>query len=95
MVFVFDFGFRERGFVVHAPVHGAQALIDEPLFVKRKERFEHHRLVLRVHGGVRIVEASKDSDALELLALEVEKLLRVLAALGADVGGTHLQLLAA
>ena len=34
VVFVFDFGFGERGLVVHAPVDGAQAFVDEPIFIK-------------------------------------------------------------
>ena len=29
VVFVFDFGFGKRGLVVHAPVDGAQAFVDE------------------------------------------------------------------
>ncbi len=51
---------------------------------------EHHRLVLRSHGGVGLVEASKNPHALELLALQFQKLLRVLAAFGADGGRMHL-----
>ena len=95
MIFVFDFGFGKRGLVVHAPVDGAQAFVDEPIFIKRKESLEHHRLVLRRHRGVGLVKASEDADALELLPLQVEIFLRVFAALGADVGRVHLQLLAA
>ncbi len=95
VVLVFDFGFGERGFIVHAPVDGAQAFVDESVFVKRKERLEHHRLILRRHRGVGLVEASEDADALELLALQVEEFLRILATLGADVGWPHLQLFTA
>jgi len=35
--FVFDFGFGERGFVMHAPVNRAQAFVNETVFVKRKK----------------------------------------------------------
>ena len=80
VVFVFDFGFGQGGLVVHAPVDRAQALVDEVFLQEVVERRQHHRLVLRSHGGVGIVPASEDADALELLALQVEKLLRVLAA---------------
>src|SRR5215469_11727475 len=38
VVRVFDFGFGQRGFVVHAPVHSPQALVNESVLVKRKER---------------------------------------------------------
>ena len=95
VVFIFDFGFGERGFIVHAPVDGAQAFIDESVFVEGKERGEHDRLVLRIHGGVGAIEAAEYADALELGALQVEKFLGVLAAFGADVAGLHLQLFAA
>ena len=95
VVFVFDLGLGERSFVVHAPVDGTQALIDEPIFVEREESGEHHRLILRRHGGVGLVEAAEYADALELLALQVKEFLRVLAAFGADIGRSHLQLLAA
>ena len=95
MVFVFDFRFGERGFVVHAPVDGAQAFVDEVVFVEREKCFQHHRLVLRIHGDVGIVEASEDADAFELLALQVEIFLRVLATFRAHVVRPHLELLAA
>ena len=95
VVLIFDFGLGQRGLVVHAPVDGAQPLVDESVFVKRKERRQHDRLILRIHRGIRPVESSEHADALELGALQVEKFLRILAALGAHVGGLHLQLLAA
>ena len=50
VVFVFDFGFGERRFVVHAPVDRAQAFVDESVFEKREKSPEHHRLV----GGVMV-----------------------------------------
>ena len=95
VILVFDFGFGKRGLVVHAPVDGAQALVDELVFVKRKKSGEHHRLILRRHGGVGLIETSEDADALELLALQVEEFLRVFAAFGAHRRRMHLQLLAA
>ena len=95
MVFVFDFGFGERGFVMHAPINRAQTFVDESVFVEREECVQHYGLVAGVHSGVWLIESSKDSDALELLALEVEIFLRVLAAFGTDVERAHLKLLAA
>ena len=35
VVFVFDFGFSERRFVVHAPVHRAQPFVNESVLIKR------------------------------------------------------------
>src|SRR5581483_6061895 len=52
VVLVLDFGLRQRGLIVHAPVDGAQTFVDESIFVKREERREHDRLVLRSHGRV-------------------------------------------
>ncbi len=95
MVLVFNFGLGQRGLVVHAPVNGAQSLVDESIFVKRKESRKHDRLVLRSHRGIGPIESSKNADALELGALQVEKFLGVLAARGADVGRPHLQFLSA
>jgi hypothetical protein len=95
VVLIFDLSFGKRGLIVHAPVDGAQALVDESVLVEGEEGREHDRLVLGVHGGVRLVEAAEDADPLELLTLQVEKLLGVLATFCAHVGWTHLQLLAA
>ena len=80
MVLVFHLGFGKGSLVEDAPVHRAQPLVDEFLLQKIVERGQHHRLVLRSHGGVGIVPASEDADALELLALQIEKFLRVLSA---------------
>ena len=95
VVLVFNFGFGQRRLVVHAPIDGAQALVHEVVFVKAVKGLEHHRLVLRIHGGVGTVETPEDADPLELLALQVEKLFGKLAALPAHVERAHLQLLAA
>src|SRR5208337_4958999 len=95
MVFVFDFSFGESSLVVHTPVDRAQAFVDESVFVEREESLQHYRLVERRHGGVRPFEAAENADALELLALQVEEFLRVFAALGAYVGGVHLELFTA
>ena len=92
VVFVLHLGLGERGLVAHAPIHGTQTLVDEAVFVKREKSRKHHRLVLRVHRGIGPVEAAKDADPFELLPLQVEKLLRIPAALRAHVGRAHLQL---
>src|SRR5258708_23759371 len=94
MVFVLDLGLGESRLVMHAPVDRAQSLVDEPLLIKKIESFEYHRLVLRIHGGIGPIETAEDTNTLELLALQVEKLLGVLTAIGAHVNGTHLVLLA-
>ena len=52
-------------------------------------------LVAEGHGEVGVVPAAEDADALELGALEVDVLLRVLAAGAADGDGVHLEFFAA
>ena len=37
VVLVLDFGFSQRGLVVHAPIHRAQAFVDESILVERKK----------------------------------------------------------
>ena len=95
MVLILDLRLGEGRLVVHAPVDGAQALVDEAVFVEGEKSREHDRLVLWIHRSVRAVEAAENADSFELLALQVEKLLGVLAAFRAHVGRTHLQLFAA
>ena len=95
MVFILHFGFGERSLVEDAPVHRAQAFIDEFLFQKVVERCQHNRLVLRSHGGVGVVPASEDADSFELLALQIEKFLRVLSARFPDLQLFHLKFLTA
>ena len=96
VVFIFDFCFREGGLVVDTPVHRAQALVDESHEAVLEEvikRAQNDRFVARRHGRVGMVPAAKHADALELLALQVEKLLRVLAALQPYFRRIQLQLL--
>ena len=77
VVFVFDFGFGQGGLVVDAPVHRAQALVDEVVFVKScKKVFSTTDSYCGVMVAVGPVETSEDADPFELLALQIEKLLR-------------------
>ncbi len=92
MGFVFHLGLSQRGAVVHAPVHGAQSLINESLFKEVIKSCEHDRLVLGGHGRIRLLKSSQNADPLELLALQIEKFLRVFSTLQADIHRLHLQL---
>ena len=47
------------------------------------------------HGGVRVLPAAKDAEALKLAALQVDVFLRVFAAGSTDRDGVHFQLFAA
>ena len=92
---VLDLGFGESGLVVDAPVDGAEAFVDEALFEEVVEGLDDAGLVLERHGEVGVVPAAEDADALELGALEVDVLLRVLAAGATDGDGLHLEFFAA
>ena len=95
VVLVFDFSLGKGGAVMDAPVDRAQPLVDEILLKKRIKSLQDDRLVVRRHGGIGLLPAAEDADALELLALQVEILLGVFAALHANVERLHLQFFAA
>ena len=95
MVVVLDLGFGQRGAVVDAPVDRLESLVDETLLEEGVEVFDDLGLVAVGHGGVGVVEVAEDADALELVALDLEVLLGVLAAGVADLERVHLQLFAA
>ena len=92
---VLNLSFGEGGAIVDAPVDGAQTLVDEALLKELEECLGDGGLVLEAHGGVGLLPAAEDAEADELLALNVEVLLRVFAAGTADGDGLHLKLLAA
>src|SRR5947209_3991865 len=68
---IFDLSLRKRGAVVHTPIDRAQAPIDEPFFKKAVKGCEYNRLVLRGHGGVRLLKTPHNTDSLELLTLQI------------------------
>ena len=80
LVFVLDLGLGERGLAVHAPVHGLEALVDDARADEAPELAGDHRLIGGLHGHVRVLPVADDAEPLELLALDVDVLLRVLAA---------------
>ena len=92
MVLVFHLGFRQRGAVLDAPVDRLQPFVDVAAVQKLDERAGDDGLVMGAHGEVGIVPLAQDSQALEILALQVDVLFGVLAAGGADLHGRHLGL---
>ena len=66
MVFVFDFGFRERGAVIDAPVDGLAAAIDITLFHEIQERAGNGGFVFVAHRQIGIVPAAENAEALEI-----------------------------
>ena len=95
MLFVLNLGFGQRGLVVDAPVDRPEAFIDEVFLEEVVERLDDAGLVAVGHREVGVIPAAKDADALELTPLEVDVLLRILAAGASDGEGGHLEFLAA
>ena len=91
VILVFDFGLGQRGAIVHAPVHRLQTFIYVTAIQEIDERARDHRFVLRAHGEIRILPLAEDAEADEILALRIDVLGGVLAALGADLRGGHLR----
>ena len=92
---VLHLGLGQGGAVVPAPVDGLEPAVDEAALEELVEGLERGGLVLVGHGGVRVLPAAEHADALELGALQIDVLLGVGAAGGADGDGVHLQLFAA
>ncbi len=65
MVFVFDFGFGERGVVVDAPVHRLEAAIDVALLVEIEKRAGDGSFVPKIHREIWLVPLAKDAEAAE------------------------------
>ncbi len=61
MLLVLDLGFGERGFVVDAPVDGAEAFVDETLLEEVVEGFDDAGFVAEGHRQVWVVPATKDA----------------------------------
>ena len=84
VVGIFDLGFGQRGALDHRPHHGLGAAIE------LAGRGDLHQLAgdlgfgVKAHGQVGIVPVADDAEALELLALGVDPVLREGAALGAE-----------
>ena len=89
LILVLDLGLGQRGLAVHAPVHGLEALVHEAAADQPPELAHDHGLVGGRHGHVRVVPVAEDAQPLELLALDVDELERVLAAAADLVDGIH------
>ena len=95
LVLVFDLGLGQGGPVVDAPVDGALALVDLAVLEEGAQVLEHFGLIGRVHGQIGRLPGPQDPQPLELVTLDVDELLGVLAAFLADGHDRHVLLLAA
>ena len=92
MVLVFDLGFRKGGAVVNAPVDRFKPFVNVAFVEEIDESARDHRLIGRLHREVRIVPAPENSQALEILPLQIDPLLGVFPADPAHLGRRHLRL---
>ncbi len=84
LVVVLDLGLGQGGPAAEAPVDGALPLVDLAALEEGAEVLEDLGLVGRVHGQVGRRPVAEDAQAFELVALDVDELLGVLAALLPD-----------
>ena len=89
LILVLHLGLRERRLAVHAPVDRLEALVDEAAGHEPSELARDHALVRGRHRRVRVVPVAEDAEPLELLALDVDELLRVRAAAPDLLHGIH------
>ena len=84
VVLIFDFGFRKRGLLHHAPHHGLGAAIERAVGGELHQLARDLRFGGIVHGGVGVIPVADDAEPLEFLALHVEPVRRIGAALLAE-----------
>ena len=89
MIFVFDFGFGERGAVFDAPVHGLETFVDVTAVREIDKGLRDDGFVFGRHGEIWIFPTAEDAEAFELRAVDVDELCGVGAAFGADIGDGH------
>ena len=95
MVRVLHFRLGQRRAILDAPVDRLQALVDVTLIQEIHERAGDHGLILRAHREIGIFPAPQHAQPLEILPLDIDILLRVLAARAADLYRGHLRFLRA
>ncbi len=89
-VAVFDLRLGQRGLTARAPVDGLQAAVDVPPAGDAAKQLHLPGLVGGVQGEVGLLPVPPNTQALELLALDLHKLQRVLPAAPAELHHRHL-----
>ncbi len=90
MVLVLHLGFRQRGAVGEAPVHGLEPFVDVAPVDEFDEGARDGGFVVGRERQVGLIPAAEDPQAAELRALNADPLHGVLAALFADLRDRHL-----
>ena len=89
MIFVLDFGFRQRGAVVEAPIHRLASAVDVALFHEIQERAGDRGLVFMAHGQVGIIPTAENAEALEIFLVLLDVTQGELPAHLSKIGRRH------
>ena len=84
MVVVLDLGLGQRGLLDRAPHHRPQAAIERAVHQELADLAGDHGFRREVHRRVAACPVAEHAEALELLALHAEPVLRIGAAFGAE-----------
>ena len=84
VILVLDLGLGERGLLHHRPHHRLGAAVERAVGGEFHHLAGDLRLGGKIHGGIAAFPVALDAQALELVALHLEPILREGAALGAE-----------
>src|SRR5260370_38304413 len=73
VIFVFNFGFGERGAVVNAPVDGLAATVNVTFFDEVEKCARDGGLIIVAHRQITIVPAAEPAQALEIFLLLLDE----------------------
>ncbi len=89
VLLILDLGLRQGGFVVGAPVHGFEALVDIALLVHLAEDLHLLGLEAGVHGEIGVIPVAHNANPLKRLPLDVHIVGGEVVAGGAEFRDTH------
>ena len=89
IVLVLDLSLGESGLVGGAPIDGLFALVDVALLVHLAEHLDLLGLELRLHSEIGQIPVAHKAEALELIALDIDEVLRKFVAGGAEFRDGH------
>ena len=89
-VFIFNFGFRQRGFFHRGPHDRFGPAIKLAGFGEFHQLRNDGRFRREIHGEIGIIPIPIDAEPFELLTLNIDPILRISAAFGAEFLNRHL-----
>ena len=91
-ILIFDLGLGECGLFDRRPHHRLGAAIEHVARGEFEQFADDRRFGLIIHRQIRMIPVAADAEALQLLALGVDPMLRISAAFGAEFLDRHLVL---